>query len=243
MDPKAMDPFGMALLAYFQGDTGAEVILRRDDGQEAPLPVSIFFRDPPEFTPLDNAAINRCTGQVLDVGAGTGVHSLVLERRGLRVTAIDLSPHAVEIMKQRGLTDVHCADVFEFQGRAFDTILMMGHGIGVVETIAGLDRFLTQGHALLSEHGQVLLHSFDVRSTSEPRNLAYHEANRQAGRYFGEIRMQFEFQGQEGPPCGWLHVDSDTLKEHAESAGWRCAVLHREENGDYLARLARPQAV
>ena len=146
MNPKAMEPFGMALLAYFEGDTTAELIIRRDDGEERPLPVSLFFRDPSEFTPIDNAAMDHCIGHVLDVGAGTGLHGLVLQRKGLPVTAIDISPHAVNIMKQRGLMDVHCADIFEFQGGRFDTVLMMGHGIGMVETIAGLDRFLARVH-------------------------------------------------------------------------------------------------
>ena len=239
MNPKAMDPFGMALLAYFEGDTAAGLILRRDDGQETALPVSVFFRAPSEFTPIDNAAMDRCIGHVLDVGAGTGLHSLVLQQKGLPVTAIDISPYAVNIMKQRGLVDVHCADILEFQGGRFDTLLMMGHGIGMVETIAGLDRFLAHSHGLLSDHGQVLLHSCDVRITDDPSALAYHEANRQAGRYIGGIRLQSEFQGEKGLYHGWLHVDAETLQEHAESAGWRCEVVHREENGDHLARLTK----
>jgi SAM-dependent methyltransferase len=243
MNPKAMEPFGRALLAYFEGDTSAELIVRREDGQVSPLPVSLFFRDPSEFTPIDNASIDRSTGHVLDVGAGTGVHSLVLQRNGLPVTDIDISPYAVNIMKQRGLRDVYCADIFDFQGVHFDTILMMGHGIGMVETLAGLRQFLAKAHRLLSEDGQVLLDSLDVRITDNPSDLAYHEANRQAGRYIGEIRMQFEFQDKEGPYCGWLHVDADTLKDHAESAGWRCEVVCREESGDYLSRLTEYETV
>jgi SAM-dependent methyltransferase len=232
-----MEPFGMALLAYFEGDTAAELIILRDDGERVSLPVSFFFRGLSEFTSIDNAAIDRCVGHVLDVGAGPGPHSLVLQRKGLPVTAVDVCPRAVDIMKKRGLMDVHCANIFEFQGGRFDTLLMMGHGIGMVETIAGLDRFLTHAHGLLSEQGQVLLDSIDVRVTDNPRHLAYQEANRQAGRYIGEIRVQFEFQGKKGPQCGWLHVDAETVKEHAESAGWRCEVVVQEKSGDYLSRL------
>jgi SAM-dependent methyltransferase len=239
MNPKAMEPFGMVLVAYFEGDTAAELIIRRDDGHETPLRIDVFFRDPSVFTAIDNMAIDRCAGHVLDVGAGTGLHSLVLQRKGFVVTSIDISPHAVSIMKRRGLTDLHCADLFEFQGRRFDTLLMMGHGIGMVETIAGLDRFLAHAHSLLSEDGQVLLDSFDVRVTDNPSDLAYQEVNRKAGRYIGEIRMQFEFQGEKGLYCGWLHVDAETLKEHAQSAGWRCETVLREERGDYLARLTK----
>ena len=242
MDPKAMDLFGMALLAHFEGDATAELIIHRDDGQKTPLPVGFFFRGPSQFTPLDNAALDRCRGHVLDVGAGSGLHSLVLQRKGLPVTAIDISPHAVNVMKQRGLKDVHCADIFEFQGGPFDTLLLIGHGIGMVETIAGLDRFLAHARGLLSENGQVLLDSLDVRITDNASNLAYHQANRQAGRYIGETRLQFEFRGEKGLPCGWLHVDAETLNEHAEPAGWQCEVVRREGSGDHLTRLTKQTA-
>jgi len=79
MDPKAMEPYGAALSAYFEGDANAEVIVRRDDGEESKLPISYFFRQPSAFTPIENAAIDYCTGHVLDVGAGTGVHTLALQ--------------------------------------------------------------------------------------------------------------------------------------------------------------------
>jgi len=237
-----MEPFGMALRAYFEGDTSAELIIRRDDGLESPLPVSFFFRDPSGFTNIDHAALERCMGHVLDVGAGAGVHSLVLHGKGFPLTAIDISPQTVDILKQRGLKDVHCADIFGFREGRFDTLLMMGHGIGMVETIEGLDRFLAHVRGLLSEEGQVLLDSLDVRVTEDPKNLAYHEANRQARRYIGEIRMQFEYQGRKGPYCGWLHIDPATLKEHAVKQGWDCEVLMEEASGDYLARLSKGHA-
>jgi SAM-dependent methyltransferase len=238
MDPAAMDPFGDALLAYHEGDTSGELVLGRDDGQEGRLPVSYFFRGPSEFTPVENAAIERCRGHLLDVGGGTGLHSLVLQEKGYRVTAIDVSPRAVEVMIKRGVRDVHVADLFTCRMSPFDTLLMMGHGIGMVETLAGLDRFLGHARGLIRAEGQVLLSSLDVRVTQEPLNLAYHEANRRARRYPGEIRLHNEFRGTKGPRYGWLHVDPDTLQEHAEASAWTCEVITTEKSGDYLARLA-----
>src|SRR5574341_1894855 len=185
MNSKAMDAYGAALLAYFEGDTGAQVLVRRDDGQESPLPISYFFRASSQFTPIERAALERCAGHVLDAGAGTGLHSLLLQQKGLQVTAIDIIPAAVEIMIRRGVKDARCADLFDFEDRGFDTILLMGHGIGLVETIAGLDRFLIHAHKLLSDKGRVLLDSFDVRVTEDPSHLAYQRANRRAGRHIG----------------------------------------------------------
>jgi len=239
MDPKAMDPHGMAMLAFFEGDTNAQVSARRDDGLEESIPVSRFFRDASEFTPIENAALERCRGHVLDVGAGAGIHSLVLQEKGLRVTSIDISPHAVEIMKRRGVKDAHRADIFAFQGGPYDTVLLLGRGIGMVETIEGLDRFLSHTQGLVTADGLVLLDSLDVRVADDPDQRAYHEANQRAGRYVGENRLQFTFQGKSGPTCGWLFVDADTLNQGAEAAGWQCDVILKEESGHYLASLRK----
>jgi hypothetical protein len=93
-----MEPHGAALLAYFAGDAGAALILNRDDGQRAELPVSHFFRPASNFTPIEEAAIAHCRGHALDVGAGTGLHSLVFQQKGFRVTVIDVSREAVEYL-------------------------------------------------------------------------------------------------------------------------------------------------
>ncbi len=243
MNPQAMEPFGRALLAYFEGCADAEVIVRRDDGKESVLPASWFFREEPDLTTIEKTAIDLCKDRILDIGAGTGLHSLILQRKHYSVSAIDVNPQAVSIMKQRGTEDAYCADVFEFNEGPFDTLLMMGHGIGMVENILGLKRFLSHARNLLSGDGQLLLDSLDVRVTSNPENLAYHETNRRVGRYIGEIRMQFEFLGQRGPFCGWLQVDAGTLREYAESSGWRCDIVCQEEKGNYLARLTRRESV
>ena len=241
MDPAAMEPFGRALRAYLAGDAGAELIVRRDDGKASAVPVAVFFRDESGFTELERSATALCRGRVLDIGAGAGSHSIALQRRGHPVTALDISPEAVAVARQQGVTTLHCVDVFAFTGGPFDTLLMMGHGIGMVETIDGLRRFLAHAPALLAADGQLLLDSLDVRVTDDAENLAYHAANRAAGRYIGEIRMRFEFQDRPGPYCGWLQADAETLRAHAERAGWQCEVVQRAEHGDYLARLLRPR--
>jgi SAM-dependent methyltransferase len=237
MDPAAMAPHGRALLAYAAGDTAAVQIIRRDDGHEASIPVSLFFRPPDQFWPVERAALARCEGHVLDIGAGSGLHTLVLEARGLSVTAIDISPDAVAVMQRRGVRDARASDVYAFDGSTFDTLLMLGHGIGITETLAGLDRFLAHARRLTANGGRLLVTSLDVRRSDAPENVAYCEANRRAGRYGGETRIQVEFAGEAGPYCGWLHVDAETLEDHARKAGWTCEIVHREDTGDYLACL------
>ncbi len=239
MDARAMGPFGAALKAYSEGNTGVEIIVHREDGVESHLPVAHFFRSPAAFSSIEREALQRCQGTILDVGAGTGVHSLELQRRGMSVMAVDISPDAVEIMSKRGVKDTGCSDIFTLAGRHFDTMLLMGHGIGMMETLAGLDRFLVHARTLLSDHGQILLDSMDPAVTVDARNLAYHAAKRRVGKYIGEVGLRFEYQGTYGPYCGWLHLDPDTLRLHAETAGWSISIILQEASGDYLAQLTR----
>lgn len=234
-----MRPFGQALLAYLEGDSEAELTLRRDDGLEVALPAGFFFRAPEEFSEIERLALELCRGHVLDIGAGSGLHALALQERGLRVTAIDLSPEAVDVMIRRGVRDVIEVDLFRFRGGPFDTLLLLGHGIGMVEDLDGLATFLTRAKALCAAGGHLLVHSTDVRCTEDPVHLAYQERNRRAGRYIGEIRLEVEFQGLRGSRYGWLHVDPETLEDVARDTGWESEILHREETGDYLARLTR----
>jgi SAM-dependent methyltransferase len=242
MKSEAMKPYGLALVAYVGGRIDAEIIIRRDDGVEAPLPARHYFRAVSEFSQIEAAAIEHCRGRILDVGAGAGIHSLALQSRGLPVTSIDICRHAVDVMIERGVRNAVQADIFEFGENAYDTLLLLGHGIGMVEDLDGLRRFLSCARNIIRSDGQVLLDSMDVSRNRDPENLAYHEANRRSGRYMGEIRIQMEFAGTRGPFCGWLHVDPRTLAEQAGKANWSCEIILEQGNGEYLARLAPSRA-
>jgi 2-polyprenyl-3-methyl-5-hydroxy-6-metoxy-1,4-benzoquinol methylase len=232
-----MEPFGLALKAYWEGNKLAKVIFHRDDGLVDDYFVSDCFRKPEDFSELEKKALESCFGKVLDLCAGVGPHSLKLQKMGFEVYAIDISTEACEIMKKRGLKKVLCSDVYNLQKGNFDTILLMGHAIGFVEDLAGMARFLRHCEKLLSSKGIILLDSLDVRVTSEPDHLAYQKRNRKIGRYFGVIGLQMEYNGQYGQKFKLLHIDPDTLNNIAEELDWKFKILHKEEKGDYLAKI------
>jgi SAM-dependent methyltransferase len=223
--------------------------VHEEGGETEVVPVSVFFRGPSEFSALEEAALDLCRGWVLDAGAGTGCHALVLQELGLSVCAIDIAPEAVEIMRHRGVRDARCADLFQFAGGPYDTILMMMNGIGVVGTLAGLDAFLRDVPRLLAPDGQLLVDSYDPRpegaaDVAETLSPAQSQCTARtdkkgSGGYPGEMRFQLEHKGRRGPTLGWLFIDPETLARHAAGAGWRCEVIWREEEGHYLARLTR----
>ena len=232
-------PHGTALLDYFNGETAAEVLTHGDDGETEVVPVSVFFRGPVDFSALEEAALDLCRGRVLDAGAGAGCHALVLQEQGLSVCAIDIAPEAVEVMQKRGVKDARCADIFHFRDGPFDTLLLMMNGIGVVEDLAGLDRFLADANQLLASDGQILLDSYDPNWTDDGADTPTREADGSSGRYIGEMRFRLEYKGKKGPTLGWLFLDSGLLAERAIKAGYSCEVVWQEEEGHYLALLTR----
>jgi ubiquinone/menaquinone biosynthesis C-methylase UbiE len=237
MNPESMKPHGRALLDYFNGDYSARIAIHRDDGYTDYVAVSTFFREPSDFSQIEQTALDLCRGYVLDVGAGAGPDSLALQERGLSVCAIDISPEACEIMRIRGIREVYCTDMYDFSGGPFDTMLMLCHGLGLLGDISGLDRFLEYAHRLAKSDGQIICDSLDVRYTGNPLHLAYQQANRDAGRYFGEMRSHMEYKGKKWPLWKWLHVDPEMLTSKARKAGWSCEIVLQEDGGDYLARL------
>ena len=121
----------------------------------------------------------------------------------------------------------------------FDTILLMGRAIGFVEDLVGMEKFLNHCEKLLNSKGIILLDSLDVRKTSVPVHLAYHERSRKMGRYIGVVGLQMEYKGQYGQPFKLLHIDPDTLRNITKKLNWEAQMLHKENDGNYLAKISK----
>jgi len=232
-----MTPYGLALLDYYNGFRDALVTVHRDDDEAFDMPIAIFFNEEQKFSVIEKKALELCFGNVLDVGAGTGRHSLFLQHNGINTYSIDISPEAAEIMQKRGMKNVRCESFFNFNDGKFDTILLLLHGIGMVENLDGFRRFLLHAEQLLNPGGIIVFDTLDVRCTKDPKNLEYHERNKKSSRYIGEIHMQFAYKGVVGAPYSWLHIDPDTLENEISKTGWTAEIAHREPWGDYLVKL------
>ena len=232
-----MGPFGLALKEFYDGNKKAKVIFYRDDGFKEDHYVSNYFRTKRGFSSLDKRAISLCKGKILDIGAGVGPHAIELQDLGFEVLAIDISSHACDIMKKRGVLNVKYTSVYDLKEEIFDTILLMGRSIGFVEDLLGLKKFFKHCKTLLKPEGYILLDSLDVRITTNPDHLAYHERNRHLGHYFGEIRLHMEYRDLQGEKFQILFIDSQTLKNIAREMDFECEIIHEEKNGDFLAKI------
>jgi SAM-dependent methyltransferase len=230
-----MNPFASALLAYHAGEQNACFVIRRDDGFEQTVPVRAFFQT--EFSPLEAMALKLCRGNILDVGAAAGRHSIELQQRGLSVRAMDILPEAAQILSDRGMTAPIVGDILHWSGDQFDTVLMLMNGIGLVGTPEKLDAFLSRAPNLLTHGGQILCDSIDVSVTQTPIHVAYRENNLRKGLYPGQQRFSTSYTGQRGEPFQWLHIDAVRLSQHCRRAQLDCRIVHEEADGHYLASI------
>ncbi len=233
------EPHARALRDYFAGDSDASLILHSSLGEHEEIPVAVFFRGPDDLFSFEHAALDLCRGRVLDVGAGTGVHTLYLQDRGFDVCAIDVLPDAVEIMRRRGARDARLADIREFEAGPFDTILMMMNGTGILGTLEGLDLFLQDVPRLMSPDAQILVDSGPGRVSGEPDEAAVEVPLQEDGAYYGEAWIELEYNGERGPPFRELYIDSATLATHAAAADFDCEFVFWDELGGYVARLTK----
>lgn len=200
------------------------------------IPVKTLFRTLDEMPLIEQEALRLSCGQILDVGAGAGCHSLALQHMGKQVTAIDISPLAVRAMSRRGVRDARQQDFFEMQGR-FDTILMMMNGIGIVGTLERMPAFFMHLDGLLAPGGQLLCDSSDICYVYEDDEGIIDLTGVEG--YYGELTYTMRYKAIKGDPFPWLFVDPATLAEVARAAGYKVEVVIKGEHYDYLARVTR----
>ncbi len=230
------DPMGQAIADYHATGKASRLRVFSPMFDEDEIPVSTLFRTRDEMPGIEQEALKVANGHILDVGAGAGCHTLALQAMEKRVTAIDISPLAVETMRQRGVKDVHEQDFFSLDGQ-FDTILMLMNGIGIVGTISRLPAFFMQVDHLLAPGGQLLCDSSDLCYLYEDEDGIIDLTGVEG--YYGELSYRMQYKAVKGEPFPWLFIDPETLREQAAAHGFYCDILVRGEHYDYLARLTR----
>ncbi len=232
-----MDIFGKAFRDFLDGDTHAAIKVHLDIAESDELPVSYFFRTFDDMPAWEQLALNHCRGRVLDAGAGAGAHTLALQQKGFEVTAIDLSPGAVEVMKELGVKNALCQDFFHFRESGFDTLLLLMNGAGMAGKLEGLRKLLSHAKKMLNPKGQILIESTDLIYLFQEEDGSYLIPMRE--NYYGEVSYQLEYKGRKGRPFPWLFVDVDNLAVAAEKEGFGMELLFVGETNNYLARLNR----
>jgi SAM-dependent methyltransferase len=230
------DAMGAAIMDYHRNGKADVLRVFSSQFEEDEIPVEDLFRKYDDMPELERLALELAEGDILDVGAGSGCHSLALQKMGKHPVAIDISPLSVEVMKERGV-DARQINLYdESFAERFDTVLMLMNGTGIIGTLDNMPVFFERMRQLLKPDGSVLIDSSDLRYLFEEEDGSL--MIDLADDYYGLLNYQMQYKDVLGEPFDWLYVDFETLAFYAEENGFTAELLAEGEHYDYLARLA-----
>ncbi len=232
---KLNDIYGQALLDFQKNGFTEDIKTYSTLGGKDIYPLEYLFRDFKEMPLLEQKALNLAKGKILDVGCGSGSHSLFLQNNKQDVLAIDISKGAIETCTLRGIKNAQVQDIWKIKNKQFDTILLLMNGAGMCGKLHNLSNFLKHLKTLLTPNGQILLDSTDVIYMFEDEDGNYIiDANQD---YYGETQFTMEYKNQKGQPFDWLYIDFNNLQRAATFCGLKCELILQGEHFDYLARI------
>lgn len=230
------DPMGAAIADYWKHGKAARLQVFSSQFDEDEIPVRELFRTTKQMPLLERTALQLATGRVLDVGAGSGCHTLSLQEKGLEVEAIDISPLSVQVMKERGVKNARLINLFDehFTGN-YDTILMLMNGSGIIGKLENMPYFFQKMKLLLNPGGRILMDSSDLRYLFEEEDGSF--SIDLADGYYGEVDFRMKYKDIEGDIFDWLYIDFATLAYYAAESGFKAQLIKEGKHYDYLASL------
>ena len=229
------DIFGKALKTYFLDPENQNITTWTNLTDEDDVPLSYFFRDFEKMPSIEKKALELARGKILDVGCGTGSHSLYLQNLcNHNVTSLDVSEGAIYVAEKRGVKKTKHISIWDFEETGFDTILLLMNGMGIGKTIAELPKLLKHLKKLIAAEGKILVDSSDLIYLFEKEDITLWKEDK---TYYGEVDFGIRFQGK-SEEFPWLYIDPKTLEEVSKSCGFQFKIIEQGENFDFLAQLS-----
>jgi SAM-dependent methyltransferase len=212
-------------------------IIERDDGLINGAPADHYLGEPHEWQPHDHRALRLCRGHVLDVGCGAGRIAVELQRRGIAVTGLDTSPGAIEVARHRGLRDtvLNTVDAYAASAARYDTFLLLGNNVGLLENRERAPVFLAALAALANPGARIIAHGTDPYGTTDPVHVAYHRRNRERGRLGGQLRLRLRYRLLATEWFDYLVCSVDELESLLAGTRWRITSIDAADKPYYLA--------
>ncbi len=233
------DVLGTALRAfYFDKNSTDKLLTSSSISEEDEMPLPYLFRDFNEMPPLEQKALQMAKGHVLDLGCGSGNHSLYLQNKGFTTTAIDISEGAIEVAKDRGVKSAIVKDIFDVEtSQKYDTVLVLMNGTGICGKLNKLADFLLLLTSMLTPGGQILIDSSDIIYMFEDENGEHWIDATQ--EYYGEVQFSMQYKNNKSETFDWLYVDYNTLQRCAVYNNLNCELVAEGEHYDYLAKITK----
>ena len=191
------DLFGQALLDYQNGNYTEDIITSTSISDDDALPIPYLFRQFEEMPKLEQKALKLAKGEILDVGCGSGSHSLYLQENNKKVKAIDISQGAIEVAKLRGVINAEIKNILD-ETETFDTILLVMNGTGIFQELSQVSKYLTHLKTLLNIDGQILIDSSDIKYMYQDEDGGYWMDTN--SNYYGELDYFLSYKNEEEVP-------------------------------------------
>lgn len=229
------DPMGRAIYEYHKFGKAEDVVVHSSMFDDDVIPIETLFRGLVEMPAIERVALEAAYGDILDVGAGSGCHSLALKGLGKKAVAVDISPLSVQVMKERGV-DARLVNFYDQSfDETFDTVLMLMNGTGIIGNLDNIGNFFARLKQILKPGGCLLIDSSDLRYLFEEEDGSI--MIDLADDYYGQVDFQMQYKDDIGEPFDWLYLDFNTLAYYAEENGFKAEVIAEGEYYDYLAKL------
>ena len=202
------DLFGKALLDFQNGNYSEDIVTSTNISDEDVLPLPYLFRKFKDMPKLEQKALKLCKGSVLDVGCGSGSHSLHLQEKAVQVKAIDISKGAIEVAKQRGILNAEVISLID-ETETFETVLLLMNGTGIFQELTQVSKYLSHLKSLLKPNGQILIDSSDIKYMYEDEDGGYW-MDMNAG-YYGELDYFLSYKGEKEAPMKWLYLEQNRV--------------------------------
>jgi SAM-dependent methyltransferase len=227
------DAFGAALRdCFFEQPLASPLVLEFDNGIVSPaLPPNWFLQPESEWDAPERRMLSAVTsGPVLDLGAGAGRHSLLMQERGYEVTAIDVSPGAVEVCRLRGVRDARVADLTQPPAdHRWRAVLLMCGNLGLAGGWDETRDLLTRLAQICTDDAVLVADTVDPTETPGERTEG---AERDVQRLV--VTMRLKYGAVVSPWARLLNVPIVDVEPLVARTGWRLDQHERQDVDHYM---------
>ena len=214
-------------------------IIERDDGLINGAPAEHYLDGPEQWEPYDHRAVRP------------GVRRGARRRRGRRADrpgaagARRVGDRAGYLARSgTGGAGAWCAGSrlrhrrrARGQGARYDTFLLLGNNLGLLEGRERAPEFLAALAAMARPGAQIIAQGTDPYGTTDPVHLTYHERNRRRGRLGGQLRLRLRYRELSTGWFDYLVCSTDELGQIVAGTPWRLVDIDNADAPFYLATL------
>jgi SAM-dependent methyltransferase len=231
------DPLGRAMFDYQHGryERGD---LRYVDGERTEIGhvKGYYFGDPFDPGEIIRERDRFLRGPVLDVGCGAGRDAIRLQEHH-RTLAVDVSPHAVQAARDRGVRDAAVMDMFDpgVPDGSFGSVCALGTQVAIAGCLPEITGVLAEFGRVVGSGGRAAVDAHDPTAGEKPFGFRPDPRAGLARRAF-----HFEYGNLTGRTLEFLLLSPDRFREAAVAAGWTVRdVLQTQGAGHYITLLER----